>query len=140
VLALAAVHGELDGVAIGASEGFVAVEEGLDEVVAGRDGGEGFEWEAEGGVVDGYGRTWAEGVGIDAEDLLGVNTFADLEAGFCIFGGREEQEDAAIEGFVAEAVGDGDLEAEGLRCGGLGGLDEHEVCRGEKGENGMMHW
>ena len=73
VLAFAFVHGELDGVAVGAIEGGVFAEDGLDPIIAGGNIAEIGGGVAEGVVVDEGGLIGGEGVNVDAENLLRVN-------------------------------------------------------------------
>ncbi len=111
VLAFAAVHGQLEHPPIGAAEGLVAVEDGLDGVVAGGDGREGGAGEAQDARVEADRRAGAQSLGIHAEDLLALDVLADQLARLLGGVGREDQEDAAIiDGVGAEVVGDGDLE------------------------------
>ena len=68
--------------AIGAMEGFVFVQDYLDEIIAGGDVVEVADGVAEGGVVEGDGLVGLYGVNIEAEDHLGAHGVADLQARF----------------------------------------------------------
>ena len=81
MLAFTLVHVEFYGVAVGAMEGFVAIEDDLDEIVAWRDVMEVADRVAEGGVIDSGGLTGLELVHVDAEDYLRFRGQADLHAG-----------------------------------------------------------
>ena len=80
MLALALVHVELDGVAIGAVEGFVTIEDHLEVVIAWRNVVEVADRIAEGGVVDRDALARLELLDIDAEDHLRFRREADLQA------------------------------------------------------------
>jgi hypothetical protein len=110
VLAFALVHVELDGVAVGAMEGFVTVEDDLHVVFAGLDVVEVADGVAEGGVVDCGGLAGLKIVDVDAEDHLGARGERDLHAR--LFGGivGEDEEQATVEGLGAAFFGEGDGE------------------------------
>src|SRR5580693_10562428 len=97
VLAFAFVHGEFYGVAVGAMEGGVFVEDALDPVVA-----RGELVKIGGGVaqrVGGDDRVLAGGQGVDigTEDLLGLGFFfEDLRARLGVFFCGDDHIDAAI--------------------------------------------
>src|ERR1700694_1066011 len=112
VLAFAFVHGELYGVAVGAVEGGVFVEDALDPVIAGGDIAEIGGGIAESVVSDDGILAWCEGVGIGAEDLLGLGFFfEELGAGLGVVGGGDDDEDAAVKGSGAEIGAEGNGEA-----------------------------
>ena len=70
MLAFALIHVELDGVAVGAMKGFVAIEDDLHVVFAGFYVVEKADGVTEGGVVDGGGLAGFEIVNVEAEDHL----------------------------------------------------------------------
>src|SRR5579863_2122817 len=81
VLAFAFVHGELYGVAVGAVEGGVFVEDALDPIVAGGKIAEIGGGVAEGIIGDDSVLAGGEGVDVRAENLLGLDFhFEDLGA------------------------------------------------------------
>ena len=108
VLAFALIHVELDGVAVGAMEGFVAIEDDLHVVFAGLYIVEEADGVAEGGVVDGGGLAGLHGIDIEAEDHLRARGERDLHAR--LFAGvvGEDEEEAAVEGLGAAFFGEGD--------------------------------
>ncbi len=104
VLAFAFVHRHFDGVAIGALEGGVFIQDALNPVVTGGDVGEmmqriSFCFAGNGGLLAG-----CEAVNIRAKKLHGPRFFFDdLHARFRAFNvGRKDYEDAAIERSGAE--------------------------------------
>ncbi|MFT3764561.1 MAG: hypothetical protein QM820_03450 [Minicystis sp.] len=96
-LALAAVHRQLHHVAVGAMEGLVTVEDGLHEVLARREVREARDREAERRAVDDRGRAGREPIGVDAEDLLGLEPLLHLKARLGLAGLREDDDHAAVE-------------------------------------------
>ena len=103
MLAFAFVHGELDGVAVGAMERGVFAEDGLDPVIAGGDLAEIGGGVAESVVVDEGGLAGGEGVNVGAENLLRVDfDFEDLVARLGVVGGGDDDVDAAVERSGAE--------------------------------------
>jgi hypothetical protein len=82
LLAFAAIHGKFDGVAVGAMEGLVLMEQGLDMILAGLD-----LIQTAHGITKGIGSDGARGAGfpildVDAKDELRVEPVGDLEARF----------------------------------------------------------
>jgi hypothetical protein len=128
VLAFAFVHGELDGVAVGAMEGGVFVEDALDPVIAGGDVAKICGGIAESVVVNEGGLAGGEGVDVRTENLLRFYfDFEDLVARLGIFGGRDDDVDAAVERSGAKSgvkrdgearLRGGSFFARGLRSGG----------------------
>ncbi len=112
VLAFAFVHGELDGVAVGAVEGGVFVEDGLNPIVAGGEIAETGDGVAESVVGDDGVLAGGEGVNVHAENLLGFCfDFEDLVAGLRVVGGGDDDVDAAVERGGAEVRVERDGEA-----------------------------
>ncbi len=112
VLAFAFVHGELDGVAVGAVEGRVFVEDALDPIVAGGKIAKFGDGVAEGIIGDDGVLAGSESVDVGAEDLLGLNFhFEDLRAGLGIVFSGDDDVDAAVERSGAELRIEGDGEA-----------------------------
>ncbi len=110
MLAFALVHMELDGVAVGAVEGFVAIEDDLYVVFAGLYVVEVADGVAEGGVVNRGGLAWLEVVDIEAEDHLGARGERDLHARLIAGVIGEDKEEAAVEWLGAAFFGEGDGE------------------------------
>jgi hypothetical protein len=125
MLAFSAIHGELDGVAVGAVEGLVAVQDDLDVVVAGRDVVEIADGVAKGGVVDGDGLARLELVEVEAEDHLGAGGEVDLHPGLGGGIGGKQEEDAAVDGLGAAFLGERHRER-GDVCGS-GGYEKRET-------------
>ncbi len=124
VLAFALIGREHEGFTTGHVEGFVLVEDGLDEVIAGRKSGEVGDGVADGRGVDDERRVGSGVVGVDAEALSGGVGFVELVAGlFCFFAGLgefgEDDDEVAVERGRAR---DGDFDAQ--RCLGGGGRGE----------------
>jgi hypothetical protein len=71
MLAFAAVHRQLHGVAIGSMEGFVFVENDLEEIVAHRNIVEKTQGVAIGRVIENDGLPGLESINIEAEKQLG---------------------------------------------------------------------
>ena len=82
MLALALIHVELYGVAVGAVEGFVAIEDDLDKIVARRDVMEVADRIAVRAVIDNAGLAGLELVHVETEYYLRFWGQADLHAGF----------------------------------------------------------
>jgi len=118
VLAFAFVHGELDGVAVGAVEGGVFVEDGLDPIVAGGESAEIGGGIAESVVGNDGVLARGESVDVNAEDLLGFYfEFEDLVAGLGVVGGGDDHVDAAVKRSGAELRIERDGEARlGIAC------------------------
>ena len=108
MLAFALIHVELDGVAVGATESFVAVQDDLHVVFAGLDVVEIADGVTEGGVIDGDGLAGLKLVDVDAEDHLGTGGQRDLHPR--LFAGvvGEKEKDAAVERLGAAFFGEGD--------------------------------
>lgn len=151
VLAFAFVHGELDGVAVGAVEGGVLVEDGLNPIVAGGEGAEIGGGIAESVVGDDGVLAGGESVDVNAEDLLGFYfDFEDLVAGLGVVGGGDDDVDAAVERSGAKLrverdgearLSGGSFLARGLRggkknCGGREERDERRECAAGKFASG----
>jgi hypothetical protein len=112
VLAFAFIHGELDGVAVGAVEGGVFVEDALDPVVASGEIVKARDGIAEGVVVDEGGLAGGEGVNVGAEDLLGADfDFEDLVARLGVVGSGDDYVDATVDWSGAESGAEGNGEA-----------------------------
>ena len=113
VLSFALVHRHLDGVAVGAVERLVAVDQRLDEVVAGRDVLQAARRPADDLVVDDDVGAGLEAVDVDAEDRLravgAVLIRLRPRLRLAIVG--DEQEDAAVERLRAAGGGKGNREA-----------------------------
>ena len=140
LLTLAAVHRQLDDVAVGAVEGLVAVEQRLHPVLAGGDVGQARQRIAVGAGVDRRLRPRRQRVDVDAEDLLGAGAVADLEARLGAAVGGDQQQQAAVERLRAALGGEADGEAERMRGGALPGAGgggegggEEDEGRGEDG-------
>jgi hypothetical protein len=97
MLALAAIHGQLDGVSVGAMEGLVAVQERLHGVLARRDFRKAPARIAEDLPVDHRFLSRLQAVHIDAEDQLRVGVVADLEPWLPFGIGRHHQQHASVE-------------------------------------------
>jgi hypothetical protein len=120
VLAFAFVHGKLDGMAVGAVEGGVLVEDALNPIVAGGKIVKSGRGVAEGIIEDDSGLAGSEAVNVGAEDLLGVDfVFEDLLAGLGVVGGGDDGVYAAVEGRRTEIGTERDSEARlrGRFCG-----------------------
>ena len=129
-LALAAVHGQLDRVAVRPVEGLVPVEKGLDVVLAGGHLGQAAQRIAEGGRVDDRFGPRLEAVDIDAEDKLRRRAVVDLEPGLGGVARRKEQQHPAVDrgGRPLRGEGDGELD--------LGAGDERDREQDDDGRQG----
>ena len=119
MLAFAAIHRKADGAAIGAMESFVAMEDGLGVVDAGRNLGELFDGIAGGGGVKGL--RSGDSDDVHAEHELGARGVVDLEAGFGGGVGGEEEEETAVGGRAGR-----ELDGEMRRLGGQGKTEGEE--------------
>jgi hypothetical protein len=89
-LALAAVHGELEGMAVRPAEGLVFMEKGLDDILAGRDLSKAVHGEAEHSGVEYSFLPGHQAFDVDPENGLGILVArADLEPGLPGFVIRE---------------------------------------------------
>ena len=112
LLALAAVHRELHGVAVGAAEGLVPVEERLDLVGARRNLREAHGGETQDVALEDRLRSGLPAVDVDSEDLLAAErVVGDLRAGLFALVGREEKQQASVERRGAPVCGVRDGEA-----------------------------
>ena len=93
VLTFALIHAELQGAAVGAVEGLIDVEDGLNGVLTGWDTVERLPRITERGSVDGDG---ARGVDVHSKHLLAGETFVDLLARFPLRSGRNDEDDVAV--------------------------------------------
>ncbi len=100
--AFATVGREFEGMAIGAAEGLIEIEENLDVVVAGRELGEAADGVAVGFGGEDVGGARGELVDVGAEDDLGLGRIGNLEAWFGGGVSGEEQEQAAVEGLASQ--------------------------------------
>jgi hypothetical protein len=112
LLALAAVHGQLDDMAVRPVERLVLVEKTLDGVFAGGQGGQASQGIAESRGVDESLFAGGQAVDVDAEDELRGRAGADLEAWLGRVVGRDEQEQAAVEGCWGQLLGEREREPE----------------------------
>jgi hypothetical protein len=136
LLALPAVHGELDRVPVTAVERFVLVEEGLDRVRPGRDLGQALEGVAENPGVDHRLLSRPEALDVHAENLLGLEAgVADLEAWLVARVLREEDEHPAVEGLLGLVRRHADREAQLRHRGSGGGGGGHEDDGGDQGKD-----
>ncbi len=94
LLPLAAIHGQLDDVPVGAVERLVLVQQGLDAVLAGRDQPQALERVSECGLIDHGLLSRRQAVDVDAEDLLGPGILADLEPRLALLRGGEHHQQA----------------------------------------------
>ena len=115
-LAFSAVHGQLDGVAIGPMECLVPVEQGLHPVFAGRDFGDALQGVSEDGPVDDCFVAGFQAVDVDAEDELRSRAVVDLEPRFSASVGGNHEEHAAVECFLAQVFPEGDCELKMAVC------------------------
>jgi hypothetical protein len=111
-LALAAVHGQLDHMAVAAVKGLVAVEQRLHVVLTGWNFPEAAERVAKGGGVQPHLRTRLRPLNIHAEDLLGLVEVADLEARLVRRVGGQHYQQAAVHRLAAERFGQHDRKAQ----------------------------
>lgn len=106
MLPLASIHREFDGMAIGAMKGFVAVQDCLNIVFAGRDVAEVAGWIAVGIVVgDDNGLARSEPVDVNPEHQLCVDGKTDLHARLLRWIGREQDKDPPIQRLGAAVFG-----------------------------------
>ena len=80
MLAFAAVHGQLDGVAVGAVKGLVAMQHSLHVILARRHVAQAADGIAGGGIVHDHGLAGLHGIDVDAEDHLGADGVVYLHA------------------------------------------------------------
>ena len=106
LLPLAAVHRQLDDVAVGAVEGLVSVQQCLDAVAAGLHAGQALRRVAEDARVEERRLAGLPADDVDAEHLLalGLVGVADLEARLGRGIGREQQQQAAVERPLGERL------------------------------------
>ena len=112
MLTFAAVHRELNGVTVGAMEGFVAVKDGLNIVFACGNIAKVANGIAERVIVRYHDRlTRSERIHVDAEKNLRLYREINLHAGFLRRVGGEQNEDSAVEWLRATLFGkrDGEL-------------------------------
>jgi hypothetical protein len=96
-LALAAVHGQLDRVAVRADEGLVPMEESLDDIFAGREVRQAPHGIAERGRVDDGFDARLEALDVDTEDELRRGTVADLKARLGLAIRRKQKQQPPVE-------------------------------------------
>ena len=120
MLAFPAVHGQLDHVAVGAAEGLVTMEQGLDGVGARADVLEALQRVADVGPAHGHRLPRLHPVHVEAEDLLRLEAVVDQEARLLAVVGREHDQQAAVERVPALLGGETDVEAK-TGAGGCAG-------------------
>ena len=91
--------------------------QGLNPVLAGRDLAQALERITQRRGIDDGLLSGCEAVNVDAEDLLGLGAFGDLEPRFFLLVGREHDEQPAVERRLGELGPEADLEGE-LAAGG----------------------
>jgi len=123
LLTFALVGGQLEHAAVAQAERLVAVEEGLHPVVAGWQIGDGPHRKTEGRRIDFAAAAGAPALDVEAEERDRVAIPIDEEAGLPggrLIGRREDQEQAAVLGAVAQTGRQLHLERVGCECGGCG--------------------
>ena len=95
---------------VGAVEGLVPVQQGLDPVLAGRDQPQALERVAQGLLVDDGLLPGREALDVDAEDLLGPGILVDLEPRLVLGVGGEHHQQPAVERLVALLAPEADRE------------------------------
>ena len=104
VLPFAAIHRQFHGVAIGAVEGFVAMQHGLHVILSGRHVAKTADGIARGGIVHDDGLAGLHAIDVHAEDHLGADGVVDLHARFGGRIGRKKKKDAPVERLLAAAL------------------------------------
>ncbi len=116
MLAFAAVHREINGVTIGAMEGFIAVEHGLNIVFAGRNISEMPRGITISVIVRNHDRlARSECIHVDAEKNLRLDREINLHTRFLRRVGGEQNEDSAVERLCAALFGERDGELRPIR-------------------------
>ncbi len=131
MLALALIHVQLDRLAVGAMEGFVLVEHGLDGVLTGRYILQAANRIAPGCRIHLRGLTRLPSIHGKAEDHLRARCIVDLVARFVAGIGGKHQQQAAIERLCADFHG----KADGKRLGG----GNHGKQQTGKGKDSALH-
>jgi len=97
LLAFSAVHRQLHDMTVGAEESFVAVEQGLNVIGAGR-----YVLESLNGITEDRGinsdrLSWPQCFSIDTEDLDGVRTGPDLEPRLIVVMCGQHEDDPTVD-------------------------------------------